>query len=892
MGVAEDPADALLQRALGPGLGGGQLPVTGVSPVVGFDAGRGPPDRDVADQVAVVLAGSVTRDVDERAGPGWRFGGRPACGLIADDGGLGAHVVGGCGQVGTPLRVVLEGLGDGGQPWQRATDGQFMVGAGGETQSPVEHRGGVAGVGEGAAAVAGLGDGPGQQLVGFCTGDGAQREVHAQRRVGGEVGQVWDGGVGGPVDRGHAVRSEGRGGRGGERVEVEVGGVVQGAGRVGEVLGGAGRGHGCVVASQDAGEHVDGGGRQQCLSGDDGVRVAVAGGGEVDVVAAAAAGHGDVEQLAGFLAGGHGVAGVGGDALSGVDGGGVAQLDVVGDVGGGQCDVSLRPQVGHLQRAGFEHGVDGPAVAVLDPVGGGDGDGAVVLAADDRVPGRAGQPVGELHGGLAGGVDGDAVGRRFGESVGACAGVQLGDEVAGGGQHDRVAAGGAVVAPGVVGVIGAGGEVADVDALLVEVVAQRGGVAVAQRERGGSFCVVGCPCGRVSYGVGEPHDLGQRDRALAGSDVAQHPACADRGELLVVADQTNRPAPGQHERDRLVQVRGAGHAGFVDHDERVGADGGEPVAPAGEVRSVGDLGVAAGREPGLGGRVEVRAGLLGLGPFGERDVEPGAGSVEAVRVGRGEVDDQLGQGVGLGADFFAQHRGGCGRGGETDDVAAGGGPGAGQHPHGGGLAGAGGGERELDAGTGGGQLAHQLHLTGVERHLVGYRFQQRDVDLGFGEGASAALRRGGQDCLLGLHDGGRGVEPGTGDGVDRAAVGAAQHGWGVCAGGGFVCVQRQRQAWAECGLHDLVDGAVDVDAADVGGPHTPFGLGADVVLLPHGALALHPADASSVRAALPEQDFLGDALHSTVGEPHAALASHPRRVQGGTEVAAQRDLAA
>ena len=154
------------------------------------------------------------------------------------------------------------------------------------------------------------------------------------------------------------------------------------------------------------------------------------------------------------------------------------------------------------------------------------------------------------------------------------------------------------------------------------------------------------------------------------------------------------------------------------------------------------------------------------------------------------------------------------------------------------------------------------------------------------------MRRGGQDGLLGLHHGGRGVEPGTSDGVDRAAVGAAQHGGGVGAGGGLAGVQRERQTGSERGLHDLVDGAVDVDAADVGGPYAPLGLGADVVLLPHGPLTLHPADASSVRAALSEQNLLGDAVHPTVGEPHAALAAHPRGVQGGAQVAAQRDLAA
>ena len=66
-------------------------------------------------------------------------------------------------------------------------------------------------------------------------------------------------------------------------------------------------------------------------------------------------------------------------------------------------------------------------------------------------------------------------------------------QFAGGGEHDRVQAAVAVGAPGVEQVVGHGGFVADVDAVLVEVEPERLGVAVAQGEGGGAFGGVGEP---------------------------------------------------------------------------------------------------------------------------------------------------------------------------------------------------------------------------------------------------------------------------------------------------------------------------------------------------------------------------------------------------------------
>ena len=79
------------------------------------------------------------------------------------------------------------------------------------------------------------------------------------------------------------------------------------------------------------------------------------------------------------------------------------------------------------------------------------------------------------------------VGEGAVEAVVAGAGVQLGDEVAGGGEHDRVQAGGSVGLPGVEHVVGDRGQVADVDAVVVEVEAECFGVPIAEGEAGGAL---------------------------------------------------------------------------------------------------------------------------------------------------------------------------------------------------------------------------------------------------------------------------------------------------------------------------------------------------------------------------------------------------------------------
>ena len=210
-----------------------------------------------------------------------------------------------------------------------------------------------------------------QRGEGVGAGGGEQDEVGAQGGPGGVVGEAGDDPVGAGLERGDGGGAEVVFGGDVEGVEV-AGGRRRRAGAVGSACSRA-----VVVAETGASSRarmrsrrsVAVGGRT--LSGsDDVVRVAVADDLEVDVVGGGAAGEHRVELLAGLVAGGQAVAGVGGDALGAVDGGGVAELGGRGDVVGGQGDASAG--AGVLDRAGdpsWRDVVDGPAVAVLDPVG-------------------------------------------------------------------------------------------------------------------------------------------------------------------------------------------------------------------------------------------------------------------------------------------------------------------------------------------------------------------------------------------------------------------------------------------------------------------------------------------------------------------------------------------
>jgi hypothetical protein len=61
--------------------------------------------------------------------------------------------------------------------------------------------------------------------------------------------------------------------------------------------------------------------------------------------------------------------------------------------------------------------------------------------------------------------------------------------------------------------------------------------------------------------------LGQAEGAVALLDVAEDTAGADRGELLIITDQSHTRAAIDGELDSGVEGQGVGHAGFVDNQQ-------------------------------------------------------------------------------------------------------------------------------------------------------------------------------------------------------------------------------------------------------------------------------------------------------------------------------------
>ena len=135
--------------------------------------------------------------------------------------------------------------------------------------------------------------------------------------------------------------------------------------------------------------------------------VAVADDLEVEVVGVPAAGEHGVQLLPGLLPGQQAVHGVGGDALGGVDGGGVAETGRGADVVGGQPDGEVAAVVPDREVTAPADVGDGPPVAVLDPVGGGEAESAVVAAGDDHISDTGPVSVGQRHLAIRQGSDRD-----------------------------------------------------------------------------------------------------------------------------------------------------------------------------------------------------------------------------------------------------------------------------------------------------------------------------------------------------------------------------------------------------------------------------------------------------------------------------------------------------
>ena len=144
--------------------------------------------------------------------------------------------------------------------------------------------------------------------------------------------------------------------------------------------------------------------------------------------------------------------------------------------------------------------------------------------------------------------------------------VEFVDQISGGREHDRVESGGPVGHPGSEGILGGGGDVADMNPPVIKVEVECLWFAFAE-----------CECGCGFGGVGEAVQLGQLEGAVGVGDVAQDAAGADRGELLIITDLSDTRTATDGELDSGVEGEGVGHAGFVDDQQGGRADRGRPV---------------------------------------------------------------------------------------------------------------------------------------------------------------------------------------------------------------------------------------------------------------------------------------------------------------------------
>ncbi len=330
--------------------------------------------------------------------------------------------------------------------------------------APGEDRGGLGAGGDGVGAGAGEGL-DGVAAVGFD-----EEQFGLEGGPGGGAGDPWEGFFDASFKAAQTDVAGDVGGKEAERVVVAGDGGPELEGRVVRVAELGGGREGGFVAGQDNFEDVGRGRRVDGFWVDCGVGVAVADDDEVGGVVVPAAGEHGVGLLAGFGAGEQAVDGVGGDPLGGVDGRGVPEVDLLSDIVGGQGDVPSGLSVPGLEAAAQGGAGDGPPVAVLDPVVGCDPQEPVVLPGDDRVADAGPVPVSQLH---------LFAGDMAVEALVSGALVEFSDAFAGAGEHDRVAALVAVGGPGVEQVVGHGGFVADVDAVLVEVEAEGGGLSFA-----------------------------------------------------------------------------------------------------------------------------------------------------------------------------------------------------------------------------------------------------------------------------------------------------------------------------------------------------------------------------------------------------------------------------
>ena len=116
---------------------------------------------------------------------------------------------------------------------------------------------------------------------------------------------------------------------------------------------------------------------------------------------------------------------------------------------------------------------DGPPVAVFDPVGGSESESAVVAAGDDHISDTGPIAIGQTH---------LRRGWRVVEAMITGSAVELGDELAGRSEHDRVESGRSILNPSGEGIFGDLGEITDMNAAVIEIEVECAGIAFPQGE--------------------------------------------------------------------------------------------------------------------------------------------------------------------------------------------------------------------------------------------------------------------------------------------------------------------------------------------------------------------------------------------------------------------------
>jgi hypothetical protein len=173
---------------------------------------------------------------------------------------------------------------------------------------------------------------------------------------------------------------------------------------------------------------------------------------------------------------------------------------------------------------------------------------SVVGAGDDHVADTRSVSVPETH---------FVPDRDVAEAMLAGSAVELGDQLASGGEHDRVESGRSILNPCGEGIFGDLGEITDMNAAMIEIEVECLWLAFAEGE---------CCC--CFGGVGEAVQLGELEGAVGVFDVAEDAAGSDRGELLIITNQPDTRPTTNSEPDGGVEGQGVGHAGLVDDDQR------------------------------------------------------------------------------------------------------------------------------------------------------------------------------------------------------------------------------------------------------------------------------------------------------------------------------------